>query len=122
MRHFLNEYNRAATTPVVGLLAPMSQPSCKSCSGLEEDIQALLDDREKYLVSPLRIDGVTCVACGPEQDPEWYVHVWVFSRPAKIADVHGKPVQTMKSSTDVLHFGLEWRAAGWSVTKIMVVK
>ncbi len=66
---------------------------------------------------------MTCVACGPEQDPEWYVNVWLFSRPVKIVDIHGKPVQTMASSLDMLEFTVEWRhPGGWGVNKIMVIK
>lgn len=84
-------------------------------------MQALIDDQERYAVSPLRVDGVTCVACGPDQlDLEWYVHAFTYSRPVDILDRQGRPVQRMESSTNVFQFEVRWERGAWNASKIRV--
>ena len=118
VRHFLAEYNRAVTTPAVGLLRPLSLQSCATCHGFEDDVQALIRDHERYKVTPLRVDGVTCVACGAEQVPAKLVHAWVYSRPAEIVDRDDKVVQTIDPSSDILQFEVRWKGDGWAADKV----
>lgn len=122
MRHFLAEYNRAATNPTTGLLRPMSLSSCKTCVGLEDDIQGLLDDQERFAVAPLRVDDVTCVACGPEQGVEWYVHAFVQQQKVAILDGLGRPKRGIKQVSDVMQFAVRWNTSGWSVGEIKLAR
>lgn len=100
----------------------MSLPSCKTCAGFEEDVQALMRDRERYHVAPLRVDRAACSRCGPESAPFWYVDAWVYSRPVSIVDRQGKPVQLMESSHDGLNFEVQWRNGAWKAARIRVIR
>lgn len=122
VRHFLAEYNRAVTTPVAGLLDPLSISSCKSCVGFAEDIHELIEDQERYAVAPLRVDGVTCVACGSRQGKTWFVYAWIFSNAVEIFDRRGDVVQAMESSSDVLAFDVQWHEGTWKAARIRVVR
>lgn len=122
VRHFLAEYNRAATSPTIGLLRPLSQKSCKTCAGLEEDVQDLTRDQQRFSIAPLRVDGVTCVACGDDQGEEWYVNVWVYQRKADVVNRVGKVARTIDAVSDVMQFGVRWVSAQWSVAEVKLVR
>ena len=101
----------------------MSLPSCKTCTGFEEDIQELIDDRVRYAVAPVRVDRVACSSCGPDPGPFWYVNAWVFSRPVGILDTRGRRVHFQnQSSHDGLNFEVQWRDGAWKAARIRVIR
>lgn len=122
VRHFFAEYNRAVTTPATGLLAPLSLPTCSTCSALDGDAQKLVEVEEKYVVPPCRVESVTCVECSEEQETQWGMGAWVFSRRADIVDRAGVVRQTTASSSDMFMATIEWRAQGWSMARLRVAR
>lgn len=126
VKHFLTEYNRAVTTPMTGLLPPLSLPACGTCDGLEGHARWLAKNAYRFSAAPVRTDLVHGVGSnsGTEvvaSDPAFFVDVLPQQRAVDVTDRRGRPVKQLPAERGTLDFELRWTTSGWRAAKIKVL-
>jgi len=119
VKYYFELFNLAWTRPQAGLLAPLCQPTSKSCRANEAGAQNLVTNRERYDGPPLTelaiagsidADGTSLVRFNGRQEARKVIR----------AD-SGLVIASVPMQPAVFDISLVWTPMGWSISTIKTV-
>lgn len=110
-RYFFDVVNKAWTTPTVGAIAALSEPTCKSCVSLEGSAAQLLRNGQRAKAAPL---SVTSVDAAGEDSAGRQTVILVGTQVANAFvdgaghETGGNKAQRLKSEVTLRHANSTW--------------
>jgi hypothetical protein len=120
VKYFHDQLNVAWGTPRSGLLAPLSLPSCNTCSTFESTAANMAPKHERMLGDTVRIDSADPGAA--ESNGDQTVVVTGAQLKTSVVDSNGKKVRDIPGDKLRLLAMTRWTASGWRVSEIKVLK
>jgi hypothetical protein len=120
VKYFHDQLNVAWGTPRAGLLAPLSLPSCKTCSTFESTAASMVPKHQRMLGDTVRIDSADPGAA--ESNGDQTVVVTGAQLKTSVVDSNGKKVRDIPGDRLRLLAMTRWAASGWRVSEIKVLK
>jgi hypothetical protein len=120
VKYFHEQLNVAWGRPSAGLLAPLSLPSCKTCSTLESTAANMVPKHERVLGDTVRIDSVDPGATEPNGDQT--VVITGAQLKTTVVDASGKKLREIPADRLRLLATARWAPSGWLISEIKVIK
>jgi hypothetical protein len=120
VKYFHDQLNVAWGKPRAGLLAPLSLPSCKTCSTFESTAANMAQKHERMLGDTVRIDSVDAGAT--ESNGDQTVVVTGAQLKTSVVDSNGKKARDIPADRLRLLATTRWTASGWRVSEIKVLQ
>lgn len=120
VQFYIDQVNRAWTTPQTGLIPALSLPTCKSCAGLESSAKELSTAKAHYARSSLAIEQPEYGVIG--NPPRELVTCTIVETPTPTIG----PTSTYTPPGKATHYPasleIAWRDGNWAVTEIRGLK
>jgi hypothetical protein len=113
---YMNQINKAWTTPDPAELQPFGRSSCRSCSNYVTTAKSLKKENHRYESAPAHIKGASYLPGGTANQIE--VSVVSDKLAARIVDANGVTVETTGRGVFSFSLTLAWDGGHWSVEEI----
>jgi hypothetical protein len=120
VRYFYTQLNVAWGQPKSGLLAPLSLPSCKICTALEENAAKNVSTHQRMSGDTVRIDSAD--AGGTESTGDQRLIVIGSQLKSSVVDSNGRKVRDIPAAKFRFVATTRWTESGWRVNDIKVLK
>ena len=121
VRYFWDVYNYAYASYDTSLLQEISQPSCKYCSSVLEEINRLKTQGMRVEGSEVSLVDAVLPPDEPITDSAFVVTV-SSQRPGKATSAAGRVTTVDGVKNSHVAFGLDWNGGKWLVRGVMIQK
>ena len=117
-KHYFAQINKAFTTPLTGLLPPLSTNTCKSCANYEDGARDLVQNNQRYDRLPLVL--LETVIPPEGEEGATLIDVVFRQEPARLVDSSGKELSRFTSKTGIFLLHAKWQSGVWVTSEIQL--
>jgi len=116
VRFYIEQVNRAWTTPDDKLLPPLIEPECKSCKAMQDNAVEYVSLKHRYATPAVEITNLVIAPGSP--DGQQFLSFKYHQLAANVIDKDGTVISTKAESSGERRVLLTWKGDRWSVSGI----